>query len=229
MTKIGYTILSVGGSIIIPKTGFDSNFLEAFRTLILKEVKRGRKFILVIGGGTTCRTYQAAAKDFGVSSKDDLDELGIAVTVLNANLVKLLFKGFAHSEVIMNPTKKVKTTKPIIIASGWKPGCSTDNDAVLMARTYGAKAIFNLSNIDYVYTADPKLNPNAEKIEQITWKEFRKIVGNEWDPGANVPFDPVASKLAEKLELRVGFLKGNNLDEVKKALADVQFAGTIIC
>lgn len=227
--KTGYTILSVGGSIIIPKTGFDPVFLKEFRALILKEVKRGKKFILVIGGGATARLYQGGLTSMGVVDKEDLDTIGIATTVLNAQFVKQLFKGFVHHEVITNPTKKVKSTKSIIIAAGWKPGCSTDNDAVLMARTYGAKAIFNLSNIDYVYNSDPRTNPGAERIEQITWKEFRKIVGDTWDPGANVPFDPIASKMAEKIGLRVGFLKGDNLGEVSKALAETKFAGTTIC
>ena len=45
-----YKILSVGGSIIIPKTGFDISFLKKFRNLILTEIKKGNKFILVIGG-----------------------------------------------------------------------------------------------------------------------------------------------------------------------------------
>lgn len=224
-----YTIISVGGSIIIPTTGFDPIFLKAFRSLILKEVKRGKKFILVIGGGATARLYQAGAASIGITEKDDLDTIGIATTVLNAQFVKQLFKGYVHHEVITNPTKKIKTTKPIIIAAGWKPGCSTDTDAVLMARTYGARAIFNLSNIDYVYDSDPRKNPQAERIEQITWKDFRKIVGDTWDPGANVPFDPIASKLAEKIGLRVGFLKGGDLGEVAKALAEAKFAGTIIC
>jgi uridylate kinase len=58
-----YTIISVGGSIVIPKTGFDPAFLKEFRALILKEVKKGRRFILTIGGGATCRQYQAALKE----------------------------------------------------------------------------------------------------------------------------------------------------------------------
>ena len=51
-------ILSVGGSIIIPKTGFDIDFLKKFRRMILNRVKKGEKFILVIGGGATCRVFK---------------------------------------------------------------------------------------------------------------------------------------------------------------------------
>lgn len=228
MVKEGYTILSVGGSIIIPPTGFDSTFLKKFRVTILKQVKKGKKFILVIGGGSTARQYQGGARSVGITSQVDLDYIGIATTVLNANFVKHLFKGFAHNEVVTNPSVRIKTSKPIIVAAGWKPGCSTDTDAVLMAKTYQAKAIYNLSNIDYVYDSDPKLNPSALKITEISWKDFRKIVGDTWRPGANLPFDPIAAKMAQKLKLRVGFIKGSELVQVEKALSKGHFTGTII-
>lgn len=228
MSKQHFTILSVGGSIIIPKTGFDLAFLKDFRDLIVAEIKNGKKFILVIGGGATCRVYQDTARQLSKPTDDDLDWIGIKTTALNAELVKNLFRGYVAQSVVTNPTKKVKTTQPIIVAAGWKPGCSTDNDALLLAKAYGAKKLFNLSNIDYVYDSDPEKNPHAQKIERISWVEFRKIVGNKWVPGANVPFDQSAAKLAEKLGVTVGFIKGTDLGEVKKALSDQVFKGTII-
>ncbi len=222
-------IISVGGSIIIPKTGFDIKFLKKFKKLILDQVKKGDKFILVIGGGATCRKYQDAADRVTKLTDADLDWLGIYTTELNAEFVRLMFGKYAHSQVIADPGHKVKTRKPIVIASGWKPGCSTDNDAVILAKTYGASDLLNLSNIEYVYDRDPAKHKNAKKIEQIDWKSFRKeIVGNKWIPGKNVPFDPIASKKAEKLGLRVSILDGTNLKEVKKAVNGERFKGTIV-
>ena len=222
-------ILSVGGSIIIPKTGFDIIFLKKFRQMILDEVKKGQKFILIIGGGSTARVYQDALKET-VKLKDvDLDWMGIGATIINANFVRLMFGEFAYKEVITNPTKKVKTNKAIIVAAGYKPGCSTDYDAVLFAKTYGAKEMLNLSNIEYVYDKDPKKFPDAKIIENIDWKTFRKeIVGDIWQPGKSAPFDPVASRAAEKLKLKVSILQGTNLLEVKKALGGKKFKGTVI-
>ncbi|MFA7653691.1 MAG: UMP kinase [Candidatus Magasanikbacteria bacterium] len=223
-----YKILSVGGSIIIPKTGFDIEFLKKFRELILARVKKGDKFILIIGGGATCRNYQAAAKAVAGLNNEELDWLGIQTTWFNGGFVKSLFGKLAHSEVIKNPTKKIKTSKPIIIAGGWKPGCSTDNDAVLLAKAYRAKTVANLSNIDFVYDKDPNKFYDAKKIEKISWVEFRKIVGDKWVAGANVPFDPKAAKLAQKLKLKVVFVKGTDLGEVKKMLNDEACRGTVI-
>lgn len=222
-----YKIVSVGGSIIIPPTGFDINFLTKFRSLIVSAVKKGQKFILVIGGGGTARQYQGALRNF-TQEPIDLDWVGIKSTVLNAEFVKFLFKNYAHPVVVLDPTKRIKTSKPIIIAAGWKPGCSTDKDAVLLAKTYGAAEVVNLSNVDYVYTSDPKLNPHATKLEYASWVEFRKIVGSTWSPGANVPFDPIAAKVAQSLKLTVRFARGTDLPAVAKVLAGVPGVGSII-
>ncbi|MDO8625975.1 MAG: UMP kinase [Candidatus Magasanikbacteria bacterium] len=226
--KTGYKILSVGGSIIIPPTGFDIGFLKKFRALILSEVKKGQKFILVIGGGATCRQYQKAAGAAVPMTDRDLDWLGIKTTVLNAEFVKALFKDYAYEEVAVNPTKKVKTTRPIIIAAGWKPGCSTDKDAVLLAKTYGATEVINLSNVDYVYNSDPKKNKNAKKLTRLTWGELKKIVGTKWQPGANVPFDPSAARLAQKLGLVVKFARGTDVKTISRILNGDSTLGTVI-
>jgi uridylate kinase len=222
-------ILSVGGSIIIPKTGFDIPFLKKFRKMILNRVEAGEKFILVIGGGATCRLYQDAAKKVRKLTDEDLDWIGIHTTIYNAQFVRYLFKDVAYKEVVTNPTKKIRTNKSVIIGAGYEPGHSTDMDAVLMAQTYKATEVLNLSNIEYVYDKDPSKYKNAQKIEKIDWETFRQeVVGDKWTPGFNAPFDPIASKLAQKLGLKVKVLQGTNLKEVKNALNGRKFKGTLI-
>lgn len=223
-----FKIISIGGSIIIPPTGFDIEFLKKFRALIIGRVKKGDKFILVVGGGSTCRQYQTAAKGVVSMTDTDLDWLGIKTTIFNAEFVKFLFKDLTYPEIITNPTKKIKTNKPIIMAGGWKPGCSTDNDAVLLAKTFDAKEVINASNISYVYTADPKKEPQAKPLKSLTWKEMRNIIGDKWMPGGNFPFDPIAAKTAQKLGLTVKFVKGTDLDLLDKALGGGEFEGSVI-
>ncbi|HEY4495440.1 MAG TPA: UMP kinase, partial [Candidatus Paceibacterota bacterium] len=100
--------------------------------------------------------------------------------------------------------------------------------AVRLADNYESKKIINLSNIDYVYDSDPKVNDKAKKYESMNWQEFRKLVGSKWDPGANVPFDPVAAKWAEKIEAEVSVLNGINLANVRKCIRGEKFKGTTI-
>lgn len=226
---MSYKVISVGGSIIIPKTGFDVNFLKKFRSLILDRVKKGDKFVLVIGGGATCRAYQQAAKTVRKMTTEEVDWLGIYSTWFNAEFVRLLFGSLAFNKTVNSPNKKIITDKSVIISQGHKPGCSSDKVAVMLAKTYGAKEVINLSNIDYVYDKNPNKFSGAEKIEKISWKDFRKkIVGYKWLPGKNSPFDPIASGMAEKLGLKVSILRGTNLSEVKKALEGGEFRGTIV-
>lgn len=228
MAKKEIKVISIGGSIIIPQTGFDIEFLKKFKEMILRRAMIGEKFILVVGGGSTCRQYQHAAKEVAGISDTDLDWLGIHATHFNAQFVKLLFGKLAYEKIITDPTKKIKTSRPIIVAGGWKPGCSTDRDAVLLAKTYGAKEVINASNINFVYTADPKKDPNAKPITKMSWPEMKKIVGDKWNPGANLPFDPLATKEASKLKLKVSFVKGTDLVQFENILNKKEFQGTVI-
>ncbi len=98
----------------------------------------------------------------------------------------------------------------------------------MAAKTLGAKKVINLSNIDYVYTADPRTNPDATKIETIGWADFRKLLPEEWDPGLSSPFDPVAAKEAQVLGLEVAVINGAKLDEFEKYLDGKPFGGTVI-
>jgi len=88
--------------------------------------------------------------------------------------------------------------------------------------------VLNLSNIDYVYAEDPRENPEAQRYEQLNWTEFRKIVGDEWSPGLSAPFDPIASKQAESLNLEVVLLNGRKISNIESYLRGESFAGTTI-
>ncbi|MFA5175477.1 MAG: UMP kinase [Patescibacteria group bacterium] len=221
-------VLSLGGSLIAPKDGFDPNFLRGFKRMVLKLTENGFRFIIVCGGGQTARNYQAVTKEIGELTNEDVDWIGIHATRLNAHLMRTIFRQTANPVVVKNPTRKLKWTEKILIGAGWKPGWSTDYDAVKLAELYGAKTVINLSNIEFVYDKDPRQFPDARKIEKIAWRDFRKIVGDKWDPGSNVPFDPVASREAEKLNLKVIITRGTDLDEAEKAIKGEQCKGTVI-
>lgn len=221
-------VMSLGGSIIAPQSGVDVRFLQEFRKLILERVKKGTRFVIICGGGATARQYQQAAKEITTLTRDDLDWIGIHATRLNGHLLRTIFREHADAKVIKDPTRPFHWKQPIVIAAGWKPGASTDYDAVLMARKFKSAVVVNLSNIKTLYDKDPKKFSDATPIYNINWKEFRKIVGSEWDPGANLPFDPVASKLAEKMKLRVILADGKDLPNLRLILSGKKFVGTEI-
>lgn len=220
-------IISLGGSLIVPEE-IDTSFLQDFKKLILAQVEQGKKFIIITGGGKICRKYQNVAKEIGNPSNEDLDWIGIASLKLNAELLRVIFGEYAHDEVVADLSLGVVSEKSIIIGSAFRPGRSTDWDAVKGAEALGIKKIINLSNTDYVYDADPKINPEAKKIEQISWTDYRALIPKEWDPGLNTPFDPIASETAEKNGMTVFIMNGKPIDNLAKCLNGEKFLGTII-
>ena len=220
-------IISLGGAIVVPDIP-NAEFITAFRDIILNWIKKDKKFVIIVGGGKTCRVYQKSLSQIIESTTEDLDWMGIYSTQLNAQLLRLSFGRDASNQLVINPEVVRDLNDDIIIGAGWRPGCSTDTDAVLVAKELNAKKIINISNIDYVYNSDPKINPNAVKFETIDWAKYRSLISDKWVPGLNTPFDPIASEMAEKEGMEVAFMSGSNLSDLENYLNGNPFIGTTI-
>jgi uridylate kinase len=225
------TVISLGGSIVAPE-GPDPAFLSSFMALVREHlaVAPDRRLILVVGGGGPARLWQRAYRESGglPENHDAQDWIGVMATRLNAQLVKALLAELCPQEVATDPTSLSIFMGRVLVAAGWKPGFSTDYDAVLLAERFGAERILNLSNIAKVYTDDPRVNPAARPIDAISWSDFRAIVGDEWSPGKNTPFDPVATRKASELGLSVICAAGRDLDNLRQILEGESFVGTTI-
>lgn len=219
-------IISLGGSLIVPDE-IDVDFLRGFYATIKKYINQNFKFVIYAGGGKTARKYQNAASDISSIGNEDLDWIGIHATKLNAILLKTVFKNDAEANILDNPTKKAIFKKKNAIASGWKPGWSTDYDAVLVAKKMKIKEIVNLSNIDFVYDKDPRKFSDARPFPKLSWKEYGRIISGKWSPGFNAPFDPVASKEAEKIKLKA-VIMGSDLRNFENYIDGKKFNGTVL-
>lgn len=222
-------VLSLGGSLVVPG-GIDTKFLTQLHTFIRHQISaKKRRFFIAVGGGTIMRTYRDAAKAVrGSVTNVDLDWLGIHATRLNAQLVRTIFIDIADPRIIKHYEIILKIDKPVAIAAGWKPGHSTDYCAVTLCQDYGVTEVINMTNIDQVYDKDPRKFPDAKPLKDIAWGPYRKIVGNKWTPGLNVPFDPIASQLAQKLDVTVKIVNGRNFANLENALDNKPFFGTTI-
>jgi uridylate kinase len=215
---------------VVPN-GIDTQFLINFNKFIRKQIsEKKRRFFLIVGGGSTTRHYQAAAQT--VLGKrienDDLDWLGIHATRLNAHLVRVIFRDIAHSHVIKHYEIIRKVDEPVVVAAGWKPGWSTDYCAITLCQDYGINNAINMTNVDQVYDKDPKKYSDAKPLVKMSWNKYCALAGDKWIPGMNLPFDPIASKLARDLGVTVKILNGKNLENLGRALDDLSFTGTTI-
>lgn len=225
-------VISVGGSLIVPNGGIDTEFLMNFNKFIRKQLAKNKKrqFFLVVGGGATARHYRDAGADaLGHEvTDDDKDWIGIHATRLNAHLVRTIFRDIAYPHIIKHYEIIQKATEPVVVAAGWKPGWSTDFDSILLCEDYNVREVINLSNIDKVYDKDPKEYPDAKPIDKINWAKFRKIVGDKWIPGINAPFDPVAARKAQELKVKVVVMNGYNFENLESYFNGKKFVGTVI-
>ena len=224
------TVISLGGSIIAPG-GVDSFFLKGFHHLVEERlaVEPRQKLIIVCGGGSLARDYQAALREVNPGARnDDLDWVGVAATRVNGELLRRILHAWCVEDLVTDPSAVSVFAGRVMVAAGWKPGFSTDNDAVVLARRFSSGTVVNLSNVAKVYSDDPKKNPAARPADRLSWKEMLKIVGNEWSPGKNTPFDPSAARLAAESRIRVIFAEGRNLGNLSRILAGESFVGTTI-
>ena len=224
--RVNWTVISLGGSLIVPNE-INTNFISQFKKIITEQINLGKRFIIVCGGGKIARDYQNAYKIIApVADNDILDWIGISATKFNAQLMAGIFGSIADQNVIDNPNKKIRTKSPVIFAGGWKTGRSTDYVAVLLAQNAKAERIINLTNVDGVYNFGED-GESKTLFHRITWDDYMAIIPKKWTPGLSTPFDPIASKEAQRKCIEVSVI-GQNLRNFELCLDGEKFKGTTI-
>lgn len=166
-------------------SGVDYDTTLALVREFKKVVKRGYQIAIVVGGGNIWRYRDF--KDFGFDRVSS-DYLGMLATFFNAVALKELFqKNGVAAEVLSSfPVEKLcdeysarrgremlEGGKVVILAGGTgNPYCSTDTAAALRAGELGCNLLVKGSNVDFVYDADPKKNPDAKPFKTITYDEI---------------------------------------------------------
>lgn len=219
-------VVALGGSVMYPDA-INYEFLKKFRQFILRRLENNR-FIIVVGGGRICRVYQEAAAKITRVADEDKDWLGIHTTRTNAHLLRTIFQEVADP-IVIDERYKIKQLKyPVTIASGWRPGWSTDYVAVALASDFQIPEVIVAGKPAYVYNKDFSLYSDAFPIKTITWKKYRAMIPTRWKPGAHAPVDPIAASLAHKEGITAFIIQGTDLKNFSNLLAGVGFVGTTI-
>lgn len=229
--KLGGSLLSHGEDNI-----FDFGYLEKLKAVLTDPGLDENKYFLAIGGGYTMRKYRDLAREAGIKSDIEIHWVGTTVNVLHAYLVKAYLNEIADDEVIKyedyyeSDRNKFQVTKRVKIGGGGRPGHSGDVDAILAAEKLGADTVISLKNVDGVYEADPKMNPEAKRLDEITWSEYLEIIGGKkvHEPGGNYPIDPVASQMGEERNLKFVILAGDDLPNFLNYLKGESYKGTVV-
>lgn len=216
-------VLKIGGSLIQDEKGdIRVEKVAEYAKVILKLRKDNIEIISVIlGGGKTARKYIEAARKLG-AVEGLCDEIGIRAAQLNAQIMIGALNREAYPTVpeTLQEVVDAATTGKIVVVGGLQPGQSTNAVAALIAERTKADILINATNVDGVYTKDPKKDPRAEKLDQVTIKEIQEIIGGKgFFAGKYELFDIVALKILERSKIPTWIINGEDPGNILRTIA----------
>jgi len=124
---------------------------------------------------------------------------------------------------------KYKKEGKILVGGGYKPSTSTDYRAVVFAKKMKADLIINATDVDGIYDKNPKTEPSARKIPELTFKQLEEIIieNTKQLPGDYGLFDLRAVRLASKLNIPVIFIDGEDSQEIINAITG-EHSGSVV-
>ncbi len=222
-------VISLGGSLVIPNE-IDYNFIKHFRSLIVS-LRKKYKFVIVLGGGKTARNYIHALGNENFSEKVKC-LVGIAITRLNARFMETFFGKYStqHLPTSLKEIENMLKKNNIVFAGALRyvPDNTSDGTAAQIA-SYLKTELINLTNVDGLYTKDPRKFKDAKFIPEISFQEFDNIVSKiKFMAGQHFVLDQRASKLIKSNKVKTVILNGDNLKHLENYLTGKKFKGTII-
>lgn len=175
LVKLSGEALAAGGDGIL---NFD--YLKKVCGVIKRCVDAGTQVSIVVGAGNIWRGRQGADMD-----RTRADQMGMLATTINCLALQDVFEQLGVETRVMTAIEMKQFAEPyirnkaishlnkgrvVIFGCGiGSPFFSTDTAAVLRAAEIGADIVLLAKNVDGVYTADPKKDPNAKKLGSIDY------------------------------------------------------------
>ncbi len=164
--------------------GIDIGVCERIAQEVLAAARGGVEMCLVIGGGNIFRGVQGAAKGMERSSAD---YMGMLATVMNALAMQNAIETAGGQARVLSAIPMMTVCEPyirrramrhldkgriVIFAAGTgNPYFTTDTAAALRAAEMGCDALFKGTQVDGVYSADPKLVADAIRYDRLSYHE----------------------------------------------------------
>jgi len=179
-------LLKASGEALMGQQGFgiDVSVADRIASDIAEAREMGVEVGLVIGGGNIFRGVAVASKG---GDRVTGDHMGMLATVINSlamrtSLVKMGVDTVVLSAIAMpelcesfsqrQATAYMNAGKVVIFAGGTgNPFFTTDSAAALRAAEIGADALLKATQVDGIYSADPKKDPDAARFDRITHRE----------------------------------------------------------
>jgi uridylate kinase len=162
--------------------GIDGSTVERIASDIKEATLAGIQICLVIGGGNIFRGLSGAAKGI---ERATADYMGMLATVMNALALQAVLersglptrvqsaipmRSVCEPYIRRRAIRHMERGRAVIFAAGTgNPFFTTDTAAALRATEMGCEAVLKATQVDGVYSEDPKLNPDAKRFEKLTY------------------------------------------------------------
>ena len=197
---------------------------------VLKEFSRRNRLVIVTGGGSIARRYITVARELGASEFVS-DQIGIHVSRLNARLLASGLGESAFPKIPKSPDAMVEAMGSglIVVMGGLQPGQSTNAVAALAAEAMGADLLVNATDVDGVYTADPRKDRNAKKLDEVTPEKLMAILSTEGiRAGEYDLMDPLAIRVIQRSRLPTVIVDGRSPLNIEKAMQGKRIGTRIV-
>lgn len=221
-------VVSLGGSVLVPGED-DVRFLRDLCT-VLRDVSHKARMFAVTGGGRIARYYIETGRELGIP-EPRLDDLGIGITRMNARLLGAALKGRANPEPAASYAEAARLSRryAIVLMAGTRPGHTTDRVSASLARFVGAARIVNATSVDGVYSADPRKDPEARRLDRISFEDLVRLSGEgHRAAGPSMVFDPVAARVLARDRIPLSVVRGRDLGSLRDAILGRPFRGTLV-
>ncbi len=220
-------VLSLGGSVLVPS--LEENRLADYAP-VLRNLSQHASLLVVVGGGGEARRYIRVARDLGLDEAF-CDEVGIMVTRLNASLLAGSLGDAAYPAIAATQADACRFAHggKIVVMGGITPAQTTDAVAAVLAERSGADLFVNLTSVDGIYTADPRKDPAASRIERLTPEELLDIVGSSsLCAGSNTVIDLIAAKVIQRSGIPMLVIDGTDPSNLLSALLEGTYRGSLV-
>ena len=217
-------VVKVSGK-VFDDEGLVRRYVEVFRRL----ASEGYRLAVVAGGGQLARRYISIAAGIG-AGRWDLDRIGIAVSRLNALLLAASLRGLAYPDVptSLDELARVWTGGArIVVVGGFQPGQSTATVAALVAEAVGSGILVNSAWVDAVYDDDPRANPSARRLTEVSASELEAMLRSRALPGTYELFDPWSLAILRRSGITMYVVDGRKPENVVRVLSG-ENPGTIV-
>lgn len=195
--------------------------------LLRRKLDQGYRFAVVVGGGRRAREYIELGRRLGIGEAF-LDALGIEVSRVNALLMASLLAPYAYLPIPRSVDGFLRAWQSgkIVVLGGLQPGQSTNAVAAIVSELIGADLLINATDVLGVYDSNPKLNPNAKLLKEVTVEELERLALRNVTAGSYELFDMVALEIIKRSKIPLVFLSVYNVENIAKLLEGKDFIGT---